>query len=85
MRELENVLELMINTEAIPSHILSNGSEGPDEFVEINEDCYRMEFVEKQHIIKVLGKMSSNITMAAKALGVSRCTLYRKMKEYGIS
>jgi PAS domain S-box-containing protein len=85
VRELENVLELMINTEAIPSHILSNGSEGPDEFVEINEDCYRMEFVEKQHIIKVLGKMSNNITMAAKTLGVSRCTLYRKMKEYGIS
>lgn len=85
VRELENVLELMINTEAIPSHILSNGSEGPDEFVEINEDCYRMDFVEKQHIIKVLGKMSSNITMAAKTLGVSRCTLYRKMKEYGIS
>jgi sigma-54 dependent transcriptional regulator, acetoin dehydrogenase operon transcriptional activator AcoR len=84
VRELENVLELMINTEAIPSHILSNVGEGPDEFVEINEDCYRMDFVEKQHIIKVLNKLSNNITLSSKALGVSRCTLYRKMKEYGI-
>jgi len=85
VRELENVLELMINTETIPSRILSNVDKGQDEFVEINEDCYRMDFVEKQHIIKVLNKLSNNITMSSKALGVSRCTLYRKMKEYDIS
>jgi sigma-54 dependent transcriptional regulator, acetoin dehydrogenase operon transcriptional activator AcoR len=85
VRELENVLELMINTETIPGYILSNNCASPDEYVEINEDCYRIDFVEKQHIIKVLSKLSNNITMAAKALGVSRCTLYRKMKEYGIS
>ncbi len=85
VRELENVLELMINTETIPGYILSNSSGCSDEYVEMNEDCYRIDFVEKQHIIRVLNKLSSNITLAAKALGVSRCTLYRKMKEYGIS
>jgi len=85
VRELENVLELMINTETIPGYILSNNCGSPDEYVEINEDCYRIDFVEKQHIIKVLSKLGNNITTASKALGVSRCTLYRKMKEYGIS
>lgn len=85
VRELENVLELMINTETIPSNIINNNSSGKEDFVIINDDCYRMDFVEKQHIIRVLKKFENNITMASKALGVGRCTLYRKIKDYSIT
>lgn len=84
VRELENVLELMINTETIPSNIISNNCSSKEEFVTINDECYRIDFVEKQHIIKVLKKFDNNITLASKALGVGRCTLYRKIKEYSI-
>ncbi len=41
--------------------------------------------VEKKTIIKALEKFGNNHTKAAAALGVSRSTLWRKIKEYGIS
>jgi transcriptional regulator with PAS, ATPase and Fis domain len=40
--------------------------------------------VEREHIKFVLGAMNRNYTEAAKALGISRSTLWRKMKEYGL-
>jgi len=85
VRELENVLELMINTETMPGNIVNNSSSSRDEFVTISDECYRLDFLEKLHIVKVLSKFNNNITLASKALGVSRCTLYRKMKEYSIA
>jgi len=40
--------------------------------------------LERQHIAEVLEKAGGNITLAAKMLGVSRPTVYRKMAEYAI-
>lgn len=40
--------------------------------------------LEKQTIIKAFAKFGSNHTKVAKALGISRSTLWRKMKEYSI-
>mgnify|MGYP001176909336 FL=1 len=40
---------------------------------------------EKSYILKAFSKYSQNHTKAAKALGISRSTLWRKMKEYGIN
>ena len=40
--------------------------------------------LERQHIVEVLDKTRGNITLAAKMLGVSRPTVYRKMAEYAI-
>jgi|DewCreStandDraft_4_1066084.scaffolds.fasta_scaffold02563_12 DNA-binding NtrC family response regulator len=40
--------------------------------------------LEKQTIIKAFNKYGSNHTKVAKALGISRSTLWRKMKEYNI-
>ncbi len=40
--------------------------------------------LEKQTIIKAFSKFGSNHTKVAKALGISRSTLWRKMKEYKI-
>ena len=42
-----------------------------------------MESIEAEAILSALSVYRGNITMAAKALGIGRNTLYRKMKEYG--
>lgn len=86
VRELENVLELMINTETIPANIINSKMSSKKEvLVDISDECCRLDFMEKMHIIKVLKKFNNNITLASKSLGISRCTLYRKMKEYSIT
>jgi two-component system response regulator AtoC len=41
--------------------------------------------VEKNHIMNVLAQTRGNYTEAAKALGISRITLYNKAKAYGLN
>lgn len=41
--------------------------------------------VERRHILSVLEGADGNKTRAAKLLGVSRMTLYRKIEEYGLT
>jgi len=43
-----------------------------------------LELIEKEMIIAALNKFSNNRRMAARALGISERTLYRKLIEYGI-
>ncbi len=40
--------------------------------------------MEEEHIRATLGRLDGNQTLASKKLGISRSTLWRKMKEYGI-
>jgi DNA-binding NtrC family response regulator len=40
--------------------------------------------VEKEHIQRVLARHRGNATAAARQLGVSRTTLWRKLREYGL-
>ncbi|MBQ2514641.1 MAG: hypothetical protein II535_05545, partial [Bacteroidales bacterium] len=40
---------------------------------------------EKQNIIAALRRNKGNRKLSAKELGISERTLYRKIKEYGIS
>ena len=44
----------------------------------------RQEAVECQEIISMLAACEGNITMAARKLGVSRNTVYRKIRQYSI-
>lgn len=44
----------------------------------------RMESTERDTIIKSLTETSGNRTKAARAIGISRATIYRKINEYGI-
>lgn len=85
VRELENFIELAINMEYIPK--LGWGEYFKDNTKEYKDIEYRdlsLENMEKNHIIKVLKLCSGNITHAAKALGIGRNTLYRKIKKYNI-
>ena len=54
---------------------------------EVIEDTadYSMEGLEKQAIIAALRRNKDNRKLTAQELGISERTLYRKIKEYGIS
>lgn len=99
VREMENIIELMVNTESVPDIFLKaeDGSEGKTEMNscfeqrtrtasigEAAEEDLNLELLEKKHIIKVLNLLNGNITLCARALGIGRNTLYRKMDIYGI-
>lgn len=87
IRELENLIELIINTGSIkildklqfntvePTSIKSE---------EIDETIFTLETVEKKYIEKALNKFDGNISQTAKALGIGRNTLYRKIKKHSI-
>lgn len=91
IRELENYIELMINTESVPeltSHpttdavtkkrlpILSDLS--------LQETDVPLSEIQRRHIIRTLGKYNGNISMSAKALGIARNTLYRNIETFKI-
>ena len=40
--------------------------------------------VEEEHIRLVLARHRGNATLAARQLGISRTTLWRKLKQYGV-
>lgn len=40
--------------------------------------------LEREHIRKVMSECGGNMSVAAKALGISRTTLYSKLKRYGL-
>ncbi len=93
IRELANVLERAqilaegdtITTDDLPEIILSARPAlapgvpppvaGPDD----------LDAVERQHVADVLRKIGGNKVQAAKALGVSRRTLYRLIDKHGLS
>lgn len=88
IRELRNVIERafllaktknspMIDIEHLP-HELINKQIPPN-----NSELLLLEEVEKQTIEKALLK-AKNISNAAKLLGISRSTLYRKMKSHSL-
>ncbi len=101
VRELDNVVQHafamaesdMIMTEDLPVHMhdispffrLEGHGQKTGADLETAGDDLLLSKVEKETILKALDRFGSNHTKAAKALGVSRSTLWRKMKEYGIS
>lgn len=90
IRELRNVLEraLIMAPEVdvlLPAHLppeifsraLTDGN-APELDMSLEE-------VEKRHISRMLAHHSGNRSRAARALGISRATLYEKLHKYGLS
>lgn len=87
VRELENVIERIYNfidgnvikKEHLPKKILSNNNILP------NGDLKRiMDKYEKEIIVKTLKTYDGNKSITAKALGISRTSLYQKIDKYEI-
>ncbi len=83
VRELQHAIEraiIMSNSPLLaPEDFLL--VERPNQNV-IATDTFNMEEMEKQAIQNAIRNADGNLTQAAKALGVGRSTLYRKMEKY---
>lgn len=83
VRELQHAIERAIIMSN--SHLLAPEDfllvERPNQNV-ITSDTFNMEDMEKQAIQNAVRNAEGNLTQAAKALGVGRSTLYRKMEKY---
>jgi DNA-binding NtrC family response regulator len=54
------------------------------ESAELDIDDYNLENVEKLIIQKAISKHAGNISKAAKALGLTRASLYRRLEKHGL-
>ncbi|KOA19407.1 acetoin dehydrogenase operon transcriptional activator AcoR [Clostridium homopropionicum DSM 5847] len=88
IRELENIIELMINYESFEAFEMygdiKNKSDKEAEISSLDAPDISLEAMEKIHIKKVLDKYQGNVSLAAKALGIGRNTLYRKIKQHSL-
>ncbi len=88
VRELENVVERAVNLvegDMIGSDLLGIVStSGATQGVK-NRGGLRLAEVEKQAISEILKEMKFNLSRASKSLGISRATLYNKIKKYNLS
>ncbi len=87
VRELENVIERAViicpGAEITPRELpidIKNWNPG----VSPTAGDHSLESVEKQHLLQVLEQMQGNKTQTAKILGITKKTLYRKLRIYGL-
>lgn len=86
VRELQHMIERSVilsegNTlEASDFFFVSSAAKEED----VQLDNYNLDEVEKTIIQKVISKNEGNITKAAKELGLTRTSLYRRMEKYGL-
>ena len=93
IRELENVIERAVmlarGTELRPEHLFMPGTE-PAKSSDVRDidlglgDLISLAELEKKHILAVVKHMNGNQKKASEVLGVSKSTLWRKLKDYGI-
>lgn len=92
VRELENILEhaLIIsqNNEILPEHLpdyiqrsLNDATTGRQSAAQAEDAA---EAAERKKIVHLLSRYAGSRTKTARALGIDRSTLWRKMKRYGI-
>lgn len=83
VRELRNVIERCLLLDTVPGQCLqgltTNNPAARDARVSKEPISKKLEYIEKQHILKVLDEESGNKSAAARVLGISRKTLERKV------
>jgi two-component system NtrC family response regulator len=80
VRELRNVIERCLLLNAGPGQCITGAAPAaPDG----DEDDVLLATVERRHILHVLSLNNGNKSAAARALGIARKTLERKLKEWG--
>src|SRR3989339_121697 len=92
IRELENIIERgvvmaeggVINPDDLPKNIIINRPLIGSKSGEVEEELLSLNELEKRHIARVLQRHDNNQSATAQQLGLSRTTLWRKIKEHGI-
>ena len=90
VRELENLIESAVLLEAtdllqprsLPLHLLQGTPQAPAEPWADASIIRPLDEVERNTILHALEASDNNISRAARALGIDRSTLYRKLQEY---
>ncbi len=88
IRELRNCIECLIVLS--PDGSTLDASDIPDdetdaaENIPVSSNPLNLDDSEKELILRALDECGNNRTAAARALGISRRTLYRKLAEFGI-
>ncbi len=90
VRELENAIEHAvvlavghsILPEDLPQEICSEPV--PSASTASDEHWPTLDEVERQHIVETLERFGWNLALVTRKLGISRATLWRKMKTYGL-
>jgi transcriptional regulator with PAS, ATPase and Fis domain len=88
VRELENIVERAVNLvegDMIGSDLLEIVSAPAEKHAVKNRRGLRLAEVEKQAISEILQEMKFNLSRASKSLGISRATLYNKIKKYNLT
>ncbi|MEZ5932141.1 MAG: sigma-54-dependent Fis family transcriptional regulator [Alphaproteobacteria bacterium] len=90
VRELRNLIESLILMATERSVRLGDlpeefgGFIAPDDVEPRGAAPCRLEDTERQAILQAIETGGGNLSLVAKTLGISRSTLYRKMKQYGL-
>ena len=94
IRELENFVEKIVNfdgnVELEPDRYMQKGAEPvqiPQYGVPVSEsqEILTLKELEKRAIKQAIDQLGNNLSKVAKSLGISRNTLYEKLRRYGIS
>lgn len=90
IRELENCVENVVNLNGESTVFFKESEKKSSVYSETEnkieeEDTMSLEEMEKAAIKKALDKNDHNMTKIAKALGITRATLYSKIKRYNIN
>lgn len=79
IRELKNFVERCLLLGRLPEEMMTSDRANSKEQLGY-PDTWSLDQVENEHILKVVNSMGGNKNQAAKLLGVSSKTLYRKLK-----
>ena len=92
VRELKNAIESavlyettdLLQPQSLPSHLTQEGSQAATSSPTDTTVILPLAEVERKTIIHALKVTDNNISDAARALGIDRSTLYRKLKKYNL-
>ncbi|MBW6411759.1 sigma-54-dependent Fis family transcriptional regulator [Clostridium weizhouense] len=96
IRQLENYIENIVNLDGVLSfdlwedneeminQVIFKEDQSNSENFQIEEKNFNLEELERKTIITAIKAYNNNITKVAKVLGISRNTLYLKIKKYNI-
>ena len=90
IRELQHAIEravIMSNSSVLQPedfNFSAQKAETKADGAEVTLDHYNLDEVEKILIRKVLSKFNGNITQAARELGLTRSSLYRRLEKHGL-
>lgn len=82
VRQIESVVRGLARR---PGRVIDKGDLPPECRVASRSVLTPMEALERDAIVRALTDTGANIQRSAQALGISRATMYRKMRRYGVA